>query len=93
MDTQTRTKAVFEHTQNTTHQVLYDEVQFKNLHEKQLKKKKNSSIGHFRVPRGLCIKTRLSAQMIFHSHANTTHFHNKGCALGLTLKVRVFGTR
>ena len=29
-------------------------------------------------------------QMIFHSHAN---FHKKGCALGLILKVRVFGTR
>ena len=26
---------------------------------------------------------------IFHSHANKTHFHNKGCALGLILKVRV----
>ena len=31
--------------------------------------------------------------MIFHSHANKTHFHKKGCALGLILKVRVFGTR
>ena len=31
--------------------------------------------------------------MIFHSHVNKTHFHMKGCALGLTLKVRVFGTR
>ena len=29
-------------------------------------------------------------QMIFHSHAN---FHKKGCALGLILKVRVFGPR
>ena len=28
-------------------------------------------------------------QMIFHSHANKTHFHKKGCALGLILKVRV----
>ena len=51
-----------------------------------------------RVPQGLCIKTRLSAQpydmeMSFHSHANKTHFHKKGCALGLTLKVRVLGTR
>ena len=27
------------------------------------------------------------------SHANKTHFHKKGCALGLILKVRVFGTR
>jgi len=33
-------------------------------------------------------------EMIFHSHANTeTHFHKKGCALGLILKERVFGTR
>ena len=31
--------------------------------------------------------------MIFHSNANKTHFHKKGCALGLILKVRVFGTR
>ena len=31
--------------------------------------------------------------MIFHSHANKTHFQKKSCALGLTLKVRVFGTR
>ena len=30
--------------------------------------------------------------MIFHSHANKTHFHKNGCALGLSLKVRVFGT-
>ena len=30
---------------------------------------------------------------MFHSHANKTHFHKKGCALGLTLKVRVFRTR
>ena len=32
-------------------------------------------------------------EMIFHSHANETHFHKKGCALGLFLKVRVSGTR
>ena len=32
-------------------------------------------------------------EMIFHSHANKTHLHKKGCALGLILKVRVFGTR
>ena len=32
-------------------------------------------------------------ETIFHSHANNTHFHKKGCALGLILKVRVFGTR
>ena len=32
-------------------------------------------------------------EMIFHSHANKTQFHKKGCALGFILKVRVFGTR
>ena len=32
-------------------------------------------------------------EITFHSHANKTHFHKKGCALGLILKVRVFGTR
>ena len=47
---------------------------------------------------GLCFKTRVGAQLfdmeiIFHSHANKTHFHKKGCAPGLILKVRVFGTR
>ena len=26
-------------------------------------------------------------------HANKTHFHKKGFALGLVLRVRVFGTR
>ena len=31
--------------------------------------------------------------MIFHSHANKNHFHNKGFALSLVLKARVFGTR
>jgi len=30
---------------------------------------------------------------IFHSHANKTHFHKKGCALDLILKVRSLGTR
>ena len=32
-------------------------------------------------------------EMIFHSHSNKTHFHKKGCTLGLSLKVRVLGTR
>ena len=31
-------------------------------------------------------------EIIFHSHANKTHFHMKGCAPSLILKVRVFGT-
>ena len=32
-------------------------------------------------------------EIIFHSHANKTHFHKKGCAAGLILKVRDFSTR
>ena len=32
-------------------------------------------------------------EIIFHSHANKTHFHKKGCALGLILKVKVLGTQ
>ena len=32
-------------------------------------------------------------ERIFHSHAKKTHFHKEGCALGLILKVRVFGTQ
>ena len=31
--------------------------------------------------------------MIFYSRTNKTHFHKKGCALDVILKVRVFGTR
>ena len=32
-------------------------------------------------------------EIVFHSHANKTHFHKKGCAPSLSLKVTVFGTR
>ena len=32
-------------------------------------------------------------EMIFYSRANKTHFHKKGFALGLILKVRGFETR
>ena len=32
-------------------------------------------------------------EIVFHSHANKTHFHKKGCAPGLILKVRVSRTR
>ena len=32
-------------------------------------------------------------EVIFHSHAKKTHFHKKGCAPSLILKVRVFRTR
>ena len=46
---------------------------------------------------GLCIKTRLSAQLLtwndFSFSCKKTHFHKKGCALGLILKPRVYGTR
>ena len=31
-------------------------------------------------------------EIIFNSHANKTHFHKKGCAPSLILKMRVFGT-
>ena len=30
-------------------------------------------------------------EMIFHSHANKSHFHKKSCVLGFILRVRVFG--
>ena len=39
------------------------------------------------------ISSAFDVEMIFHSHANETHFHEKGCALGLILKLRTFGTR
>ena len=32
-------------------------------------------------------------KMIVHFHANKAHFHKKGSALGLFLKVKVFGTQ
>ena len=32
-------------------------------------------------------------ETVFHSHANKTPFHKKGCALGLILNVRVFAAR
>ena len=32
-------------------------------------------------------------EIIFHSHAIKPHFHKKGCAPSLILKMRVFGTR
>ena len=58
----------------------------------------NSLIGHFRVPPGLCFKTRVGAQpLIWKSHFILTQvkliFHKKGCAPGLILKVKVFETR
>ena len=54
-------------------------------------------LGHFRVPPGLCFKTRVGAafdtEIIFHFHANKTRFHVKGCVPSLILKVSNFGTR
>ena len=38
-------------------------------------------------------RSAFDMEMIFHSYTNKTHFHKKGCALGLILKVRVFETR
>ena len=35
----------------------------------------------------------IDMKMIFNYYANKTHFHNKGFALSLVLKVRYFGTR
>ena len=32
-------------------------------------------------------------EIIFHSHANKTHSHQKGSARGLILKVKVLGTQ
>ena len=32
-------------------------------------------------------------EMMFHSHSNKTYFQKKSCALGIILKVRVFGSR
>ena len=66
--------------------------------KKKTKEKKTLHIGHLRVPQGLCLKTRVGAQpliwkSVFHSHANKSHFHKKGCAPSFIFKVRVFGTR
>ena len=47
-------------------------------------------IGHFRVPQGLCIKTRLSVENDFLFSCNNAHIHKKGCALGFILKVGGF---
>ena len=41
----------------------------------------------------LATQVTFDMEIFFYSHANKTHFHKKGCALGLILKVRVFETR
>ena len=50
-----------------------------------------SSLGPLFQNEGRC--SAFDVKIIFHSHANKTHFHKKGCAPSLILKVRVFGTR
>ena len=51
----------------------------------------SSSPGPLFQNEGRC--SAFDMEIIFHSHANKTHFHKKGCAPSLILKVRVFGTR
>ena len=51
-------------------------------------------IGHFWVPPGPLFQnegrwTAFDMEIIFHFHANKIHFHKKGCAPNLILKVRV----
>ena len=59
----------------------------------RLKIAKRDLIGYFRVAPSLCFKARLGAKMGCYSLAHKTHFHKKGFALSLILKVRDFGTR
>ena len=49
------------------------------------------SIGHFFISQNEGRCSAFDMEIIFHSHANNTHFHKKGCAPSLILKVRVFG--
>ena len=51
-------------------------------------------IGHIRVPPEPLYQNEVKCsafdmEKVFHSCAYKTHFHEKGCALGLILKVRV----
>ena len=43
-------------------------------------------LGHFRIAHSFCFKERLSA-MIFNSHANKFHFHEKGFALSFKSEI------
>ena len=57
-----------------------------------------SVISHFTSFPGPLYRSKVKCsasdmEMIFHSHGNKTHFHKNGCALGLILNLRVFGTR
>ena len=60
-----------------------------------LLRKKNtpfpSSPGPLFQNEGRC--SAFDMEINFHSHSNKTHFHKKGWAPSLILKVRVFGTR
>ena len=49
-----------------------------------------SSPGPLFQNEGRC--SAFDVEITFHSHANKTHCHKKGCAPGLILKVRDFGT-
>ena len=57
----------------------------------QIKRPFPSSPGPLFQNEGRC--SAFDMEIIFHSHANKTHFHKKGCAPSLNLIVRVFGTR
>ena len=59
----------------------------------RLKIAKRDLIGYSRFAPSLCFKVRLGAKMGFYSLAHKTHFHKKGFALSLILKVRDFGTQ
>ena len=50
-----------------------------------------SSPGPLFQNEGRCLA--FGRKISFHSHTNKNHFHKKGCAPSLILKVRVFGTR
>ena len=57
----------------------------------------NSRIGHFPdatvLKRGQVENLSYENDFLLLYHANKTHFHKKGFALGHVLRVRVFGTR
>ena len=68
------------------------------MRREKTKPQTTTIIGHFRVPprplfqnEGRC--SAFDTEIIFHSHANKSHFHKNSCAPSLILKVRVFGTR
>ena len=58
----------------------------------------SATIGYFRVPRasvskqGYVLSLALIRELFFILMLSKSHFHKKDCALGLILKVRVFGT-